>query len=671
MSGSFWLVTIDDSAVTVAYSLDPSSPLPSASCDWSLSAPESLVSAVDRLISQLAAEVCLSSEAEPSTAAFVLPPYWLGPDGKINADKIKIIELLCKSLKLSPLGFIAADEAIVEDANRRDGFPASFLLVNFSSSEFTLSFVYLGKVKSRLRQTFSENFDPSMIEQAIIRLNPDVTLPPHLVVFGQPPPSAIDSLKDYPWIGKKDVETFLHHPEISFYPALEVQKIFSRTIVSQINPQAVIDSSPPPQTVPAVVEVDPADFGFGHSPPPTEELPPPKTKVIIPPIHFHFPRLPRFHFPFKKIPWLLPLGLLLLLAGANLLSTANLTIYLTPYQVSQTSDVVLVSPLIEKKNIDVKTSAKTSASGQKTVGEKAKGEIVVYNIQNKSQNITKGAVLLDSSGRKFELLNSVTVASSSADLDRDQGVINLGQTRVLVSAADIGPEYNLAKNTKLNFKDFPDTVLIAKAREPFVGGSKRQITVVTDSDKSSLTQKIKDDIKSQSEKKISEDIANLSGALPSTIKISKTDIVFNREVGEEADTLEGQASGSVSVFLLTPSAKQEIVAKAVSSATSISSETNPPDLANFEVIFKPTKVDDTSVSGQLSVSGFVLPRFDLSLLRRALAGKPKNRIPEIIKSRLPRAYNYRLTLTLPILGNFSPLPFLPDRITIDVKSEKI
>ena len=61
-------------------------------------------------------------------------------------------------MSLSPTGFLSEDEAIVEDSNKADDLPSSFILVHLGQDEFYLSLVYLGHIKERLRKTFTGEF---------------------------------------------------------------------------------------------------------------------------------------------------------------------------------------------------------------------------------------------------------------------------------------------------------------------------------------------------------------------------------------------------------------------------------------------------------------------------------------------------------------------------------
>ena len=89
-----------------------------------------------------------------------------------------------------------------------------------------------------------------------------------------------------------------------------------------------------------------------------------------------------------------------------------------------------------KKNTDVNSSITVETTGQKTVGNKATGEVTIFNKVEKVQNIPKGSILTDSKGQKFELISSVQVAA--AVINYSTGTMNFGQVKTTLSASDIG-----------------------------------------------------------------------------------------------------------------------------------------------------------------------------------------------------------------------------------------
>ena len=243
----FWLISVDEGSVVVSLILIRENRFSISAMGgyvkWIPGDEKSFLAAVDDSLSQAALKADLSEDQEPENAAFILPPFWVGSDGKILIDKKGHIESLCKNLTLKPMGFIANDEAIVEEANLKDGFPASFVLLNLGDNNFTISLVYMGKIKERIRKPTPNEFSPALIESALIELNSESTLPPQIIVFGKVSEDIITSLNNYPWIGKKDTETFLHFPDISHLSEDGLTKTFAGVIASQINPQTLASST--------------------------------------------------------------------------------------------------------------------------------------------------------------------------------------------------------------------------------------------------------------------------------------------------------------------------------------------------------------------------------------------------------------------------------------------
>ena len=310
---SFWLIYIQNDQVSVSlvsafdnkYRILATGP----NQGWNIDNPETLTTAIDESLSAASLNANITEEQEPGSAAIVVPPFWVSNDSKILPTKIKIIKDACKSLSLTPTGFLAEDDAIVEDANQLDGFPASFILLHLSDKDFYLSLVYLGHIKERIKN-LTQEFTSQDLESALLEINSESALPPQILVFGQFDARILSSLKNYPWVGKKNIETFLHLPEIKSYDQDQVIDIFTRVISSQLDPSTLSKtipdtdesqlsspaensevSNPPlePETDPdqeitppaqklTLIETDPQDLGFSSS----ETHPTPVLPIITP-----------------------------------------------------------------------------------------------------------------------------------------------------------------------------------------------------------------------------------------------------------------------------------------------------------------------------------------------------------------------------------------------------
>lgn len=737
---SFWLIYIQDEQACVSLvsqenktfrviSVGPQKP-------WDSFDTSVLIKAVDESLSVASLNANITEDQEPSQAAFVVPPFWVSNDGKIMPAKLKFIKEICKDLSLTPSGFLAEDEALVEESNRVDGFPASFILLHLSKQEFYLSLVYLGHIKERIKKGFDSEFTGQILESAILEFKTESALPPQIIVFGNSSPEIITNLKNFPWVGKKNIETFLHFPEIKLLSHNDIVTTFTKVISNQLSPhqtQIAKDTlsvendeendenlekteleENPIEANEVVVgedevsqetlsEISPEDLGFSTPSTPEissslpiitpDQLPPSldiasepnldpfQPPIITPPIlpeinpkkKISF-KLPKFKLPKinNSIFWIILAALPFLAVAPLFLISAKITLFTTPYQFEKSIPVTLKTEAsttdldksiipITKETVQVNASATVETTGQKTVGDKAKGEIIIFNKLDKSQNIPKGSILTDSSGKKFELTAAVSINASSSDLEK--GVITLGQTKTVVLASDIGPEFNLAADTKLIFKDFPETSLIAKADSTFTGGSKQQIRAVNQSDKTSVQSKIDEEISKNIDQQINQKVGNISGVIKGTIQSQKDNLEFSREIGEAADELKATVNATVSVFILSDEIKDQTIKHFLSSEADFNNIDYQS--SNFDLSFSFSKVDTSQATGTLTISGKSLPKINISQVQKSLVGKTNNQATNIIKKIIPRAYNFHITNSLPLL------PFRSDNINIEVKSESL
>ncbi len=724
---SFWLIYIQDSQACVSLvsqenktfrvlSVGPQKP-------WDSFDSNVLIQAVDESLSVASLNANITEEQEPSNAAFVVPPFWVDSDGKIMASKLKFIKEVCKNLSLTPSGFLAEDEALVEESNRVDGFPASFILLHLSQQEFYLSLVYLGHIKERIKKGFDGEFNGQILESAILEFKSESALPPQIIIFGDANPEVITNLKNFAWVGKKNIETFLHFPDIKLYSNNDVITTFTKVISNQLNPSKAAAANVEPSlsneideaeddqdiskteieepTVEAtevvedsLTETSPEDLGFSTLPiitpdqlPPSLDISPePNLDPFQPPV-FTPPILPEIN-PKKKISFKLPkfklpkinhsifwiiLAVLPFLAVAPLfLLSSKVTLFITPYQFDKSVPVTLKTDAnssdiaksiipVTKETVQVNASASVETTGQKTVGDKAKGEIIIFNKLDKTQNIPKGSIITDSSGKKFELTAAVSVNASSSDLEK--GVITLGQTKTVVLASDIGPEFNLAADTKLTFKDFPETSVIARADSTFSGGTKQQIRAVSQADKTSVQSKIDEEISKNIDQQINQKVGNMSGVIKGTIQSQKDNLELSREVGEAADELKATVNANVTVFILPEDVKDQVVKQFLSAESDFNNIDYQSN--NFTLSFNITKTDSSQATGTLTISGKSLAKINTSQLQKSLVAKTNNQATSVIKKLVPRAYNFHITNSLPLL------PFRSDNINIEVKSESL
>lgn len=734
-SNGFWLFYFEDNSIIVSlisyannrYFVNSIG----SQIEFNINNLDSIIEAADKSLSDAAEKINLPPESEPETAGLVLPSHWIGIDGKILPHKTTLIFPLLKKLDLQATGFIPNDEAIVEESNKKDSFPSSFISLFIDKQSFTISLAYLGKIKRRIKKDFDTDFNPQLVENAILELNSESTLPPQIVVHGQIDQSIIEQLKSFPWVGKKDVETFLHFPEIKFLNYSDLINIFFKAITSQTIPDEEINSEPslsldkeevvvdqeqepelelepkseiledntsldtPTNTEDELEEVDPSFLGFSSQPnlPPEPIIETKLPQITIDQLPQNYETViedqpvenkPSFSFKIPKINFKLPkiktnkiifLPIILFLAVLTILffSKTNIIVFLTPYEFnkkisltldSTASDINSKTIPVDKKTITINSSANISTTGKKTIGEKATGEITIFNKLDKSQTLPKGTILISSDNKQFELINQVTVPSSSSDLNL--GVITLGQSKTSVSAKDIGPEYNLNKDTQLSFKDFPQTSLVAKISQNLSGGTKQDIAAVSEQDKTNVEAQLAKNMETSINQRVEQEITNSTDLIKSTIQTKNSKTELNREVGEEANELTATIESTITVFGLKTDSKDKIIKYFLASEDGFSkSDINAKD---FSLDFKLNKITADNATGDLTIAGKSLPKIDTNQLQKKLILKTSKQISSFIKTSIPRAYNFNVKM----VPEFIPIsPINSKNIFIQIKTESL
>ena len=220
---------------------------------------------------------------------------------------------------------------------------------------------------------------------------------------------------------------------------------------------------------------------------------------------------------------------------------------------------------LEEKKVENKSTAKFTATGSKNVGEKAKGNVIVYAYFKESGRIAINAgSSFTSEGHTFysdadaELGYDKSKGSVAECSNKDDGFSLLNDgclvfTRINVTAAAAGSEYNIAQNNAWT----TTANVVAYSDSNMTGGTDRTITVVQQSDidkaKEELLNKEKEgETKNQLFLQISEDRLKID----STYKLTNSDVVSTPAVDEEVKegvepTIDATTTASIYVIDLT------------------------------------------------------------------------------------------------------------------------
>ncbi len=249
------------------------------------------------------------------------------------------------------------------------------------------------------------------------------------------------------------------------------------------------------------------------TPPPVPQIAKPKRTLLL---GFGSKMKAIIHRPTRKFP-VLPVviigSILLLIAGLGFAyitfpsAIINTYVSLNPYQQQltftvdpmATVDSVQNSLVVPGKKVVLnQTGSKTVATtGTRLVGDKAKGKVTVYNRSLAAKTLTAGTSIKNNSV-KFTLDTTITIASASSKVDANYvTTIEPGKTEVLVTAADIGEQYNVGKDTEFQVSNIASDTLFAVAANAFSGGSAQKVAAVAKEDSDNLKKALIQELQTQ------------------------------------------------------------------------------------------------------------------------------------------------------------------------------
>ncbi len=321
-----------------------------------------------------------------------------------------------------------------------------------------------------------------------------------------------------------------------------------------------------------------------------------------------------------------------------------------------TKEIVMNDVRTKDQSKTVEVSDKVAATGKKTVGEKAKGSIQIFNVEKAERSLKKGAEVKTDSGIVFVLDTDVKVASASSSTTSGGDVtITTGKQKVAVTAATLGTEGNIGKDTKLTFAGISSESLKATADGAFSGGTKRDITTVSREDIDKLDKKVKDDARNQ---------VKTESSITQLAVITLSDEDYSHEVGQEGSEVSIKANATVTIPQSDETAiKREIVRKLVSDVESGYA------LTKESIKYVVTKASDKGGKVNVTLKVNATPQYILNRERflTDTKGKTIQEVSDIAKSNYQAADSaIEVTTWIPFLK--SRLPFFNKNIQTEVRS---
>ncbi len=303
-------------------------------------------------------------------------------------------------------------------------------------------------------------------------------------------------------------------------------------------------------------------------------------------------------------------------------------------------------------------------TGVKETGEKAEGTVTIFNKTNEAKTFTSGTSL-SIDDLEFELAEEVTVPAATTEEteDGEAEIKEFGREKeLLVTAADIGAESNISKDTELSIDNFGENTYAAKAEEDFSGGLSREIRVVAEEDYQELLDTLEKRLLQQAQEQLNDQSDHNQHIVP-TDNYQITAKEYSHEIGDEVEEVSLSLTLSLQALSYTSEDLQELAKKILLSEA-------PEDYVFVDDSFTHTSdlitEDQDQIGLEIEISGEARAEIkEEDLLQRLLGlsleeAEVISREEEVIKE-VAFVYSPFYTRRL-----FSSLPKQADRIEIKI-----
>lgn len=681
--------------------------------NWGGESAEELIVVADTSIAAAVSKLPEVSGKQPAKTILGLPENWV-EGSSLKNEKSKILQNVCKKLLLRPSGFVVTSEAIAHYLKKEKGGLPSVILVALEDTEIIVSLVVQGKFLGSKLVGRSDNLALDLEEGLIRFNYKEALPSRIILLDGENLAEATQTLVSYPWVGPEGEKklNFLQLPKVEVAPpTLEVTAVVlagSRELIPKVeeesSPSIAVAEEKPLEEAPPVVE-SPADFGFvknedilaGVSSPESEILPEPvaekevvdqeevlqrpKRERILPKaLHVLVGvssgvaggikkigkplRFVAYILPGRKI-FLLLFSLIsflaLIIGGLLILMKVEVKLLVYPQKIEKEFEFTVSSKVsavdsekmilpAEEVTVEISGEKVQNVTGRKTVGEKARGEVIIYNRTDQERTLPNQSVLKSPAGLKFLLTAEVKVASKTADLEK--GVDKWGEAKAGIIASEIGAQYNLAANSVFNFETFPVSVFLVKNPSALAGGTSREIQAVSPEDKESLQKALFKELEEKSKIEIGNKISPNDQLLPDSLQLSGKTDRFNHEIGDEAETLSLEEKVVFSALYLREKDFNDLVEKLTGPLVQEGYQTKPSnERKSFEIKDKTKRIYVAKIYLEL------LPQIETEKIPSRLKLKTFSQGRDFLKN-LPQVAQIEIAVKPQV---FSKLPIFPGR----------
>jgi len=496
---------------------------------------------------------------------FALPHFWIGQ--QLQGEKLSLLRHIAQKLEAKPLGFVSGAEILLSCLKKKEGKFLNLVIVNVGDEWIAVTPILQGKILGSQSVERSDNIALDL-EEGLSRFETETSFSPRILLLGRGDLEEIrQTILSYPWLETKKA-LFLHLPKIEIFPSrltieMLVTEIGEETILKkeiELDSQEKIGSKE--GNLGFLRNKDVARLKSPSLPSPSlpekgaeqeEKTPSFLNRLFVGlkkgrgKLRVFLTRLEELHLARFLVITFVSFFLVLaaLLAAWWYLPKAEVVLFVRPrfseenFLLAVSSEVAVIdaeNKIIPGKilSLEVDGQKTIETKGKKNVGDKAVGEVIIYNGTEVVKTFQIGTSLLGPNEMEFLTKEEVTVASRSGSVVEGW---DSGKGKVKVEAADIGADYNLAEGTEFRVGSFSSSDFVAKNEKAFSGGSSREIRVVSEKDQEQLRENLEKELLADGEMKLRELLADGEDLIGDSIDSEIVLEEFDHDIGDEVDNV--------------------------------------------------------------------------------------------------------------------------------------
>jgi len=334
--------------------------------------------------------------------------------------------------------------------------------------------------------------------------------------------------------------------------------------------------------------------------------------------------------------------------------------------VSTTDKTIPAIPL----KVEEKGQKTAKATGEKTVGEKAKGNITLQNWTENAKTFPAGAILTviqgeNGAGLTFTLDSEAAIPARTFNVIPEGYEVKFGKVTAVVTATQVGADYNLKSAITLSIgeEDLADFKVVTNAA--LTGGTSREVTIVSEADRTRLLADLSGELYAKGKNDLLSQVIGDQKYSEEGIQHKIVSQTFNQEARSEAQDLSLSLTTETSMMVFSESQVKTLVLYYLNQ--------NVPEgfklkEENMNLTLESIDPQTDGLKIEALGAGSILPEIDTEQIKNKLIGKRPWEAEEILEGEA-KIVGYKIELW-PTLPRFlQSLPNFLERLSIEV-SEK-